>query len=76
MKTINCPNCECEMYPGRRRDLRGLSEASQETWLPGKPKKEILGIFSGYGTPIPVTTSACPQCGLLQSYIDIDEVKK
>jgi hypothetical protein len=70
MNAPNCPNCTIAMWPGRRRDKGDAWAISQEAWLPGSPKKEIAGFFTGHGKAVPVTTFACPRCGLLLSFID------
>ena len=57
------------MVPGRRRDKGDSFATSQEAWLAGEPKKEILGWFTGKGEAIPVITYACEECGRLVSYV-------
>ena len=66
----NCPDCNVVMVPGRRRDEGDSFATGQEKWLPGEPKEEILGWFSGKGYAMPVTTYGCPKCGRLVSYVD------
>ena len=65
-----CPDCRVVMTAGRRRDKGDGFAVSQEAWLSGAPARETLGWFSGQGDGHPVTTYACPQCGLLLSYVD------
>ena len=67
---------EGEKCPGRRRDKGDSFATAQEAWLPGGPKQEILGWFSGTGMSLPVTTYACSKCGYLESYINPDELKR
>ena len=73
LKRKKCPLCGVEMVAGRRRDVNDpgvVPSVCQEAWLPGIPKDEILGLGSGWGKALPVTTYACPDCGLLQSYVN------
>jgi hypothetical protein len=65
-----CPECGGELVPGRRRDKGDSFSVGQEAWLPGEPKKEMLGWFSGKGEAIPVITYACAKCGRLVSYLN------
>lgn len=64
-----CPECQVDMIAGRRRDKGDSFATAQEAWLPGEPVPELLGWFSGKGEALPVTTYACPKCGLLLSYV-------
>ena len=63
------------MTPGRRRDMGDSFAIFQEEWVSGTPKKKgITGWFTGKGDSKTVITYACPQCGILESYLkDIHE---
>lgn len=79
MTNKKCPSCGVEMVAGRRRDVNDpvvVSCVCQEAWLPGIPEEEILGLGSGWGKALPVITHACPDCGLLQSYVNPVQLAK
>jgi hypothetical protein len=63
------PECRVSMIAGRQRGKGDSFATSQEAWLPGEPVPELLSWFSGKGEALPVTTYACPRCGLLRSYV-------
>lgn len=67
MSQKQCPFCNVEMTPGRRRDKGDSFTIDEEKWVSGDPQER--GWFSGHGQAHPVTTYACPRCGLLQSYV-------
>ncbi len=69
MEQKKCPDCGGEMVAGRRRDKGDSFAVSQEAWLSGEPKNEVLGWFSGMGEAVPVVTYACLKCGRLVSYL-------
>jgi len=65
------------MIPGRRRDVNDpgvVNSVCQEAWLPGVPKRELMRMVTAEGNSLAVTTYACPECGLLQSYINPTEL--
>ena len=72
---IMCPACgDVRMIAGRRRDKKDAFSTSQETWIPGEHEVETLGWFQGATNPIPVTTYACPRCGMLRSHVDVSMI--